>query len=1466
MPIDEGPAAAGGAGAGQPEPVAWLARHPRSVTTARLVVYTIPPVGAGAGVHRELAQSVASDIDVLTLRLPGREKRRDEPPLPTLAGCVDDLAGRVAADAAHHGLPYVLVGDCATGLLGYELARALELAAGPAPAALLAVAGRSPRYGYRDSRRHLAPAEQLRDEVSAGGLMPPEITADQSVFRLFEPVVRADLAACETYQWDGRPLAGVPVVVLLPAGYLADPSFTSWQEATRAGVRLVPMAGDAKAALQVITASAPPPQVAEQLAALRDQLTGGGGGGPATVRERVAALWTGFLPESTGGEAENFLDIGGDSIVAVRLRNALQEQLGSAPPLEVILRGPTLGELVALVGGQVDHDRGGTSGGSERPTSGEPRRPAEHPPDDLPGQLSAVVGEVLGVGAGQLCGNGFGALGGSSLDAARAAVRIRERLGVIVDSQRLLRASDLDTLVRQVAGGARLAAEPAEQPAPDDGGLVRLTWQQRVIWYQSVLDPGSPRYHFYALLHFDTAPELERLREALARQLARHPALRIRLAFQDGQPGQVVALSPVVAAELDLIEVRMPAPATSPEQLVAAVGADASFDLSTGPLVRWRLAVFPDGRATLVHAEHHLVHDGRSFQAFLESLADQSDPAPDRRYFTYAASQPAAEPEQLAQVAQECRRAELELFPDPPEAPADEDWFLRLPVPDRLLAAVRAAAQRASTTLFSGLLAAFGQALVQHQRLDTLVLGSAVDNRPAGHEDTVGMFVSTVPVLVERQRDESHQAVVQRVDRALAAAIQRAGLPLPDLVAVLGGADQRGGDHLIRAAFSMHQQPEETFELAGRPARVELGVFNGAAKFPVNVVALASGTGAATRVQLLLEGAAEAVTGDDLWALWTLAIRWLQEWVGQRPAAGTGQPGQLVGRVAGHASSPGGDAPALDDGRERLSYRQLVALGEAARGSLGWAGRRVGILGTASTRFFGCAHAALHAGATYVPLPVEKPAATLVEIVRRAGCEVVVDVTGDPDQPVLAELRRTAPAVVCLRWADIAAAGGGAPEPAGGAAAGPPVPAYVMFTSGSTGVPKGIVVGRPALDRLAAWAAGELDLSSGMVVGQTASVSFDASVFELWSALYAGAQLKIAPAQLRPDPYGLTQWLDDEQVERVFVGTPIAELIFQMARQPSRLRVMSTGGDRLHPLPEGLPYRVINMYGPAETTVISMASWVTPGGSRLPPIGRPLPYARVRVVAADGSEVPTGERGELWVGGGGLAEGYLDNPRLTVARFVADPYSQWGEPVYRTGDLVRQRTDGRFGFVGRDDRQVQVGGVRTELGEIEAIALRQPGIRQAAAVAGEDGQRSWVRVYVVADRPVDGGELGQAIRTALPPHLRHLPVHPVAELPLTANGKVDRAALAAAGPAPPAAPATPAAPAAPAAPAPLAAPATPAAPAAPAPLAAAQATAPAAAELLAPLLEHLSTEDALALAYRLLGSVLGENDHKGDSR
>jgi amino acid adenylation domain-containing protein len=1065
------------------------------------------------------------------------------------------------------------------------------------------------------------------------------------------------------------------------------------------------------------------------------------------------------------------------------------------------------------------------------------------PPPPRPGlsvradELRKVVGEVLGVPVDQLRGRRFGALGGSSLDAVRAAVAIRERVGVVVHSRTLQDADDVYALAEDLAGqptspppatGGRPHEEDGTGGQPcggdgtgpgsaDGGALVPLTWQQRLIWYQSLLAPGSPRYHFYALLHFAQPPDVARLGQLLNRQLARHPALRIRIVFWDGQPWQQVPEGPVSATEVDLIEVRLSREVGAPEELVAAVGADADFDLARGPLVRWRLAVLPDGSAVLVHAEHHLVHDGRSFQAFLSSLsAGTGEVTADRRYLAYARGQREPDPERVAQVARECRRAGPALFPDPLAEPAASDRFLRLPIPGRLLGEVRAAARRCGVTLFTALFAAFSQALATHRDRDTLALGCAVDNRPAGHEDTVGMFVSVVPVVVDRRPAEPADAVVRRVDRALAAAVRQADVPLSDIVEHLDRADRRTtAAGPISAAFSMHQQPEEAVEVAGQGARVELGVFNGAAKFPVNVVALATGAGADTRVTLLMEGAADAVTDDDLWALWTLMLSWLRRWASPdarssdarvlaAPVSGGGPDGisELVARVEAHAATAGGEV-ALDDGRHRLRYRDLAALAATARARLGWGpGHLVGIAGAASARYFATAYAVLFAGATYLPLPADRPVRTVVDTARRASCHLVVDLAdpevsgdsggGDRDSPgdhdshdsqdgrALREtLAQQLPGTPVVDWRHLTGeAPSPPPLPAGRTWPTSLAPAYVIYTSGSTGVPKGVVIGRPALDRLAAWCAGELGLSAGTVVAQNANVGFDASVFEVWPALYAGARVSISPAELRSDPHDLAEWLTGQGVECAFLPTPMAEIVSSLRTPPQSLRVMYTGGDRLHPVPDGLPYRLLNCYGPTEATVLCTAGWVRPGDTGLPPIGHALPYAYVQVVRPDGARVADGVTGELWVGGAGLAEGYLDDPLLTAARFVVDPYGDGATRVYRTGDLVRSRPGGNLDFVGRDDRQIQVGGIRTELGELEAGAFRVAGIRQAAAVAGaDDGGRSWLRLYVQPAVGTDPVTLVRQVRDELPAHVRHLTVECVDAIPSTPNGKVDRNAL-----------------------------------------------------------------------------------------
>jgi acyl-CoA synthetase (AMP-forming)/AMP-acid ligase II len=245
------------------------------------------------------------------------------------------------------------------------------------------------------------------------------------------------------------------------------------------------------------------------------------------------------------------------------------------------------------------------------------------------------------------------------------------------------------------------------------------------------------------------------------------------------------------------------------------------------------------------------------------------------------------------------------------------------------------------------------------------------------------------------------------------------------------------------------------------------------------------------------------------------------------------------------------------------------------------------------------------------------------------------------------------------------------------------------------------------------------------------------------------------------------------------------------------------------------------MYGPTEATVVATAGWVSPGGDELPSIGRALPYAYAWVVGPDGAQVGVGGVGELWVGGSGLADGYVGDGLQTAGRFVVDPFATGGARVYRTGDVVRVRPDGGWDFIGRNDRQVQVGGVRTELGELEALASRVGGVRQAAATSGVTDGRMWLRLSVEIDETADRAAVVEAIRGVLPAHVRHATVDAVGRIPLTVNGKVDRAAL-------------------------------------PPPDPSIHRRAPGAAGSLQPLLRELPAAEVLALAHRLVGSVADE--------
>ncbi|HEY0403918.1 MAG TPA: amino acid adenylation domain-containing protein, partial [Blastococcus sp.] len=428
--------------------------------------------------------------------------------------------------------------------------------------------------------------------------------------------------------------------------------------------------------------------------------------------------------------------------------------------------------------------------------------------------------------------------------------------------------------------------------------------------------------------------------------------------------------------------------------------------------------------------------------------------------------------------------------------------------------------------------------------------------------------------------------------------------------------------------------------------------------------------------------------------------------------------------------------------------------------------------------------AALKAGGAFVALDPSYPRERLAYLMEDAQVPVLLT-----EQRYLGRLPESSATVICLD-ADLERIVGDESRPPA-SHLDPESLAYVVYTSGSTGRPKGVAIHHRGLLNLVRWHRATYQVTPEDRGTQVASPAFDASIWELWPLLAAGASTYVPDEETRLSAPRMMRWWAEEGITLAYLPTALAEAVLEEeipADLDLRLRALCIGGDRLHRAPRpGTPFRLVNHYGPSEYSVVTTATPVPPEDgetlmSGVPPIGRPLANTRVYVLDAYQQPVAQGVPGELYIAGAGLARGYLRRPELTAEKLVPDPWQSGGR-MYRTGDLVRWLSDGNLDFLGRIDHQVKVRGMRVELGEIEAVLGRHPGVREAVSLVREDrpGDRR-LTAYVVG-----GAGAGEAWPSAAELHEfleRELPSHMVPQdwvlleaLPLTPNGKVDRRAL-----------------------------------------------------------------------------------------
>jgi amino acid adenylation domain-containing protein len=474
------------------------------------------------------------------------------------------------------------------------------------------------------------------------------------------------------------------------------------------------------------------------------------------------------------------------------------------------------------------------------------------------------------------------------------------------------------------------------------------------------------------------------------------------------------------------------------------------------------------------------------------------------------------------------------------------------------------------------------------------------------------------------------------------------------------------------------------------------------------------------------------------------------------------------------------DDLAVRAGSDRLSYREFDVRANRMANYLSRSGVVPGnIVGLCLERgldFPVAALAVLKLGAAYLPLEPKAPAKRVETMLQTAQVPVVL--TNCKTHNLAGENRARIVPMGCCEEA-IARCSAEPPQ----VRVTPDQTAYVIFTSGSTGVPKAVAVGHASLLNLMQWHLRAFEVKAADRATQLASIGFDAAVWELWPYLAVGASIHVVDDETRTDPEKLRDWLVRERITVSFAPTPLAERMLKLSwPKATALRFLLIGADTLHFYPPaGLPFTLVNNYGPTECTVVATSATVsTEKADRLPAIGRAIDNTQVLILDEKLQRVPAGTVGEIYVGGAGLAQGYLNDAQLTGQRFVKNPFSDvLGARLYRTGDLGRYLPDGQVSFHGRADEQVKINGFRIELNDVNCALRRHPSVRESVVSSREheSGEKQLVAYIVASSSLPSVSDLREFLAKELPEYMLPSIFVSLDALPYASSGKVNRMAL-----------------------------------------------------------------------------------------
>ncbi|MBG1241151.1 non-ribosomal peptide synthetase [Nostoc sp. NZL] len=1060
----------------------------------------------------------------------------------------------------------------------------------------------------------------------------------------------------------------------------------------------------------------------------------------------------------------------------------------------------------------------------------EPRNPIEE-------KLAAIWTQLLGLDLVGVNDNFF-CLGGHSLIVTQMLSRLREVFSVDLSFNQIFANPTIAVIAQLIAQGGEESQwqRPAIKRISYEG-LVPVSFSQERIYFVQQLAPDNSAYQFQATMEIKGSLDVQVLERCLGEIVKRHEIFRTTYQEVNGRLYQVI--NPHERVSFEVIDLRaIPGYEREIEaQKLVDAEIQTHLDLTQLPIIKWVVFKLSDQEYILTHVEHHMAHDGWSFNVFLSELvalyqafsAGKPSPLTELSFqfadFAYWQREWAKTAEAQAQLAYWQQKLSgipplLELPYDRPR-PKEQTYngdHVRMELPIDLCESLRVFSHKEGATLFMTMLEAFIVLLHRYTGQDDIFIGSAVANRRMHQiEKIIGMIVNNLVLRTDVSGNPTVRELLNRVRKVTMEAYANEDVPFDKVVETIRPIRNLSHNPLFQVMFSFHNSAKPHLNLPDLDISLHEPASNKSAKFDIDFLVIprfeqsvqhGAKTGA-KGITLVLEYNSDLFDAATVQAMLEQYQKLLEEIVvnpekqiGKLALLNQSQEKLLEEWNQTHREytqidcihklfesqvklTP--DAVAVEQDGQRLTYRELSDRANQLAHHLQSLGVKpetlVGICVERSLEMIVGLFGILKAGGAYVPLDPAYPQERLADILEDTQLGILL--TQERFQDKLPDY---AGKTICLDtdWEIIAQHSTANPI----SEVQPHNLAYIIYTSGSTGKPKGVMIEQRSLMNFVMTATHEYGINASDNILQFASICFDTSIEEIFPCLAVGATLVLRTEEMLHSSDEFWRCCREWQLTVLDLPTAywhqlVAELTSEDTRIPESLRMVIIGGEeaqlergkRWHSSIAHLshPPQLLNSYGPTEATVVTTLKRLSPTASSVS-IGRPISNTQVYVLDKYLQAVPIGVPGELHIGGAGLARGYWKRPELTAEKFIENATC---DRLYKTGDLARFRADGNLEYLGRIDDQVKIRGFRIELGEIETVLRQHPQVFQAVVIAREDipGQKRLV-AYVVPHQPQPTtDELRQFLKQKLPNYMVPSAIALLKALPMTPNQKVDYRAL-----------------------------------------------------------------------------------------